>query len=176
MFANKTNFITNMNMLLYTFQIIQQERSLLLNKKFYLKLICLLNMTYWDQPEKFSCSNYPCLIRLLWKRHIYFMLHVFFLIKNLSASTYTLNFNKIIHSLKFLFNKYWGINEKKQTQIFNFKKIFNVFFHEIKHFCINVVWEMLNPVPKIVIKSLSKSLPQPFSVSSIPSFSSFLLS
>lgn len=128
MFANKTNFITNMNMLLYTFQIIQQERSLLLNKKFYLKLICLLNMTYWDQPEKFSCSNYPCLIRLLWKRHIYFMLHVFFLIKNLSASTYTLNFNKIIHSLKFLFNKYWGINEKKQTQIFNFKKIFNVFF------------------------------------------------
>lgn len=52
----------------------------------------------------------------------------FFLIKILSASTYTLNFNKIIHSLKFLFNKYWGINEKKQTQIFNFKKIFNVFF------------------------------------------------
>lgn len=109
------------------------------------------------------------------KTYIFYVAYLF-LIKNLSASTYTLNFNKLIHSLKFLFNKYWGINEKKQTQIFNFQNFLNVFCHEIKHFCTDMAWEMLNPVPKIVIKSLPKSLPQPFSFSSTPSFNSSLLS
>lgn len=54
------------------------------------------------------------------------MLRVF-LIKNLSASTYTLNLNKPTHSMKLLFSEYWDINEQNPTQMFN-SQIFFYFF------------------------------------------------